>query len=195
MFHDFPWFSMTFLLFLPFILFLLFLLFSFCRSVPPEFLRSFFSLEPSYSQLLYSIPVLIPDFDNPFLVTGTGMENCIPAQPCPFIVKDYEKGPLFFAALPKLEWPKDNPFVFWSSIKKRRLWFYQLNWHSCKTVLCVTICPIHLLLWAAGKGLACDFLPYVVPRAVICSYIEYNTHLYTRIIQMYNVCLEVHDTL
>ena len=95
----------------------------------------------------------------------------------------------------KLEWPKDNPFVFWSSIKKRRIWFYQLNWHSCKTVLCVTICPIHLLLWAAGKGLACDFLPYVVPRALICSYIEYNTRLYTRIIQMYNVCLEVHDIL
>ena len=35
------------------------------------------SYQPSYSQLKYSIPVLIPDFDNPFPVTGTGMENCI----------------------------------------------------------------------------------------------------------------------
>ena len=31
-----------------------------------------------YYHLLNSIPVLIPDFDNPFPVTGTGMENCIP---------------------------------------------------------------------------------------------------------------------
>ena len=36
------------------------------------------SLKPSYSQLLYSIPVLIPDFYNPFPVTETGMENVIP---------------------------------------------------------------------------------------------------------------------
>ena len=34
--------------------------------------------QPSYSQLLDSIPVLIPDFDSPFPVTGTGMENCFP---------------------------------------------------------------------------------------------------------------------
>ena len=32
----------------------------------------FISVKPSYSQLLYSIPVLIPDFDSPFPVTGTG---------------------------------------------------------------------------------------------------------------------------
>ena len=36
------------------------------------------SVKPPISRLLYSIPVLIPDFDSPFLVTGTGMENCIP---------------------------------------------------------------------------------------------------------------------
>ena len=36
------------------------------------------SVKPPISRLLYSIPVLIPDFDNPFPVTGTGMENCIP---------------------------------------------------------------------------------------------------------------------
>ena len=38
----------------------------------------FISVKPSYSQLVYSIPVLIPNFDSPFPVTGTGMENCIP---------------------------------------------------------------------------------------------------------------------
>ena len=38
----------------------------------------FIRVKPFYSQLLYSIPVLIPDFDSPFPVTGTGMENCIP---------------------------------------------------------------------------------------------------------------------
>ena len=38
----------------------------------------FINSKPSYYHLLNSIPVLIPDFDNPFPVTGTGMENCIP---------------------------------------------------------------------------------------------------------------------
>ena len=38
----------------------------------------FINSKPSYYHLLNSIPVLIPDFNNPFLVTGTGMENCIP---------------------------------------------------------------------------------------------------------------------
>ena len=36
------------------------------------------SLKPFSSQLLYSIPVLFPDIDNPFPVTGTGIENCLP---------------------------------------------------------------------------------------------------------------------
>ena len=35
------------------------------------------SVKPPISRLLYSIPVLIPDFDSPFQVTGMGMENCI----------------------------------------------------------------------------------------------------------------------
>ena len=38
----------------------------------------FINSKPSYYHLLNSIPVLIPDFNNPFPVTGTGMENCIP---------------------------------------------------------------------------------------------------------------------
>ena len=38
----------------------------------------FINVKPSYSQLLYSIPVLIPDFYNQIPVTGMGMENCIP---------------------------------------------------------------------------------------------------------------------
>ena len=38
----------------------------------------FISSKPSFSHLLNLIPVLIPDFDSPFPVTGTGMENCIP---------------------------------------------------------------------------------------------------------------------
>ena len=36
------------------------------------------SWNPSFSHLLHSIPVLIPDSDNPFPVTGTGIQNCIP---------------------------------------------------------------------------------------------------------------------
>ena len=36
----------------------------------------FINSKPSYYHLLNSIPVLIPDFNNPFPVTGT--ENCIP---------------------------------------------------------------------------------------------------------------------
>ena len=43
------------------------------------FRRCILSIKSSlFSHLLNSIPVLIPDFDNPFPVTGTGMENCIP---------------------------------------------------------------------------------------------------------------------
>ena len=38
----------------------------------------FISWNPSFSHLLHSIPVLIPDSDNPFPVTGTGIQNCIP---------------------------------------------------------------------------------------------------------------------
>ena len=38
----------------------------------------FINSKPSHYHLLNSIPVLIPDFINPFPVTGTGMENCIP---------------------------------------------------------------------------------------------------------------------
>ena len=38
----------------------------------------FISWNPSFSHLLHSIPVLIPDSDNPFPVTGTGIQICIP---------------------------------------------------------------------------------------------------------------------
>ena len=38
----------------------------------------FYQLKALFSHLLNSIPVLIPNFENQFPVTGTGMENCIP---------------------------------------------------------------------------------------------------------------------
>ena len=35
----------------------------------------FINSKPSYDHLLNFIPVLIPDFNNPFPLTGTGMKN------------------------------------------------------------------------------------------------------------------------
>ena len=64
-------------------------------------------------------------------------------------------------------------------------------------MFCLTISPIHLLLWAAAKGLACDFLPYVLRRGhmlVLYVYIVHYTHdtYICCACDLYNMC--VHET-
>lgn len=84
-----------------------------------------------------------------------------------------------------------------SSRKKKLRWVWsdQFNWHLCKAVFCLTISPIHLLLWAAAKGLACDFLPYVLRRGhMLVLYIVHYTHdtYICCACDLYNMC--VHET-